>query len=63
MQRCIVALYYDAAMPDYPWPSNAPLAERTQAIVDVCQRGETLAHIAAVFEISIARIHQVIKNS
>jgi hypothetical protein len=62
MQRFIVALYYDTAMPDYPWPSNTPLAERNQAIMDTYQRGETLERIAAAFEISIARVHQIIRD-
>ncbi len=62
MQRFIVALYYDTTMPDYPWPSNIPLTERNQAIIEAYQRGETLERIAATFEISIARVHQILKN-
>ena len=62
MQRFIVALYYDTTMPEYPWPSNVPLTDRNQAIVDAYQRGETLGRIAAAFEISIARVHQILKN-
>jgi DNA-binding NarL/FixJ family response regulator len=62
MQRFIVALYYDTTMPEYPWPSNIPLTDRNQAIVDAYQRGETLERIAAAFEISIARVHQILKH-
>ncbi len=61
-QCFIVALYYDTTMPDYPWPSNIPLTERNQAIIEAYQRGETLEGIAATFEISIARVHQILKN-
>ncbi len=45
MQCFIVALYYDTTMPDYPWPSNIPLTERNQAIIEAYQRGETLEHM------------------
>ncbi len=62
MQRFIGALYYDTTMPDYPWPSNLPLTDRNQAIIAAYQRGETLERIAATFEISIARVHQILKN-
>ena len=62
MQRFIVALYYDTTMPEYPWPSNVPLTDRNQAIVDAHQRGETLERIAAAFAISIARVHQILKH-
>jgi DNA-binding NarL/FixJ family response regulator len=62
MHRFIVALYDDSEMPDYPWPSNSPLTERNQAILDCHQRGETLERIAATFEISVARVHQIITN-
>ncbi len=50
-------------MPEYPWPSNVPLTERNQVIVEAYQRGETLERIAAAFEISIARLHQIVQNS
>ncbi len=62
MQRFIVALYYDTTMPDYPWPSNIPLTDRNQAIIVAYERGETLERIAATFEISIARVHQILKS-
>ncbi len=62
--HCFIgALYYDTTMPDYPWPSNMPLAERNQAIIEAYQCGETLERIAAAFEISIARVHQILKHS
>jgi DNA-binding NarL/FixJ family response regulator len=63
MQRMIVALYYDTTMPEYPWPSNVPLTDRNQAIVDAYRRGETLERIAAAFAISIARVHQILKHT
>ena len=63
MQGFIGALYYDTPMPDYPWPSNIPLTERNQAIIEAYQRGETLERIAATFEISIARVHQILKHT
>lgn len=62
MQRFIVALYYDTTMPDYPWPSNISLTQRSQAIIEAYQGGETLERIAATFEISIVRVHQIIKS-
>jgi DNA-binding NarL/FixJ family response regulator len=63
IRHFIVALYYDTTMPEYPWPSNVPLTDRNQAIVDAYRRGETLERIAAAFEISIARVHQILKHS
>ncbi len=62
MQCFIVALYYDTTMPDYPWPSNIPLTERNQAILEAYERGETLERIAAAYGISIARVHQILKH-
>ncbi len=62
MQCFIVVLYYDTTMPDYPWPPNIPLTEGNQAIIEAYQRGETLERIAAAFEISIALVHQILKN-
>jgi DNA-directed RNA polymerase specialized sigma subunit len=62
MQRFVVALYYDTTVPEYPWPSNVPLTDRNQAIVDAYQRGETLERIAAAFAISNARVHQILKQ-
>jgi hypothetical protein len=61
MHRLLVALYYDTTMPEYPRPSNSPLHEHNQAIIDAYQQGETLECIADVFGISIARVHQIIK--
>ncbi len=55
-------LYYDTTMPEYPWPSNIPLTERNRAIIEAYERGETLERIAAAFEISIARVHQILKH-
>ena len=63
MQCFIVALYHDTFMPDYPRPSNLPLTERNQAIVAAYARGDTLERIAAAFDISIARVHQIINHS
>jgi hypothetical protein len=62
MQCFIGALYYDTTMPDYPWLSNIPLTVRNQAIIEAYQHGETLMRIAAAFEISIARVHQILKQ-
>jgi hypothetical protein len=62
MQCFIVALYYDTTMPEYPWPSNVLQTDRNQAIIEAYQRGETLERIAAAFEVSIARVHQILKN-
>ncbi len=62
MQCFIVALYYDTTMPDYPWPSNIPLTERNQAIIEAYLHGETLERIAATFQISTARVHQILKH-
>ncbi len=62
MQSFIVALYYDTSMPEYPWPLNIPLTERNQAIIKAYQHGETLERIAEAFEISIARVHQILKQ-
>jgi hypothetical protein len=64
-RRCSALLWlyiYDTTMPDYPWPSNIPLTERNQAIIEAYQHGETLERIAATFEISIARVHQILKR-
>jgi hypothetical protein len=60
MERLLVALYVETTMPEYPWPSNSPMSERNQAIMDAYRQGETLEHIATVFGISIARVHQII---
>ncbi len=62
MQCVIVALYNNATMPDYPRPSNILLTERNQVIIQAYRRGETLERIAATFEISIARVHQILKH-
>jgi len=60
MQRFVIALYYDTTMPTYPQPSNLPRTERNQAIIDAYRRGDTLEHIAVAFDISIARVHQIV---
>lgn len=58
-----VALYYKTMMPEYPWASNSPLHERNRAIIEAHRQSETLEHIAVAFGISIACVHQIIKNS
>jgi hypothetical protein len=62
MERLLFALYVERTMPEYPWPSNSPLYERNRAIIDAYRHGETLERIASAFGISIARVHQIIKN-
>jgi hypothetical protein len=60
MSQFILAMYVDTVVPQYPRPTNIKRADRNQAIKQAYQNGETLERIAALFDISIARAHQII---
>jgi DNA-binding NarL/FixJ family response regulator len=62
MQQFIHAMYLDTIAPEYPQPSNRKLTERNQAIIEAYENGETLERIAAMFDISTARAHQIVMN-
>jgi hypothetical protein len=60
MSQFILAMYVDTVAPQYPRPANVERTDRNQAIKQAYQNGETLERIAAQFDISIARAHQII---
>jgi hypothetical protein len=62
MSQFILAMYVDTAAPQYPRPINVKRTDRNQAIIEAYHNGETLERIAAMFDISIARAHQIIAH-
>jgi hypothetical protein len=62
MSQFILALYVDTVAPQYPRPTNVQRTDRNQAILEAYHNGETLERIAAMFDISIARAHQIISH-
>jgi hypothetical protein len=62
MSQFILAMYVDTVAPQYPRPTNAKRTDRNQAIIEAYHNGETLERIAAMFDISIARAHQIIAH-
>ena len=62
MSQFILAMYVDTVAPQYPRPTNAKRIDRNKAIIEANHNGETLERIAALFDISIARAHQIIAH-
>ncbi len=60
MARLVILLYRDTALPEFPINRNAPLRHRNQAIHDGYDQGETLEVLAARFNLSVQRVHQII---
>jgi Mor family transcriptional regulator len=62
MARLVSRLYRDTPRPDYPINRNAPLRQRNQAIHAGYAQGQTLEGLAARFDLSVQRVHQIIAH-
>jgi DNA-directed RNA polymerase sigma subunit (sigma70/sigma32) len=60
MARLVIMLYQDTALPEYLINRNAPLRQRNQAIDNCHKQGATLEDIAARFDLSVQRVHQIL---
>ncbi len=58
----IVRMYRNMAIPEFPINHNAPWRERNHQIILCYENGETLQAIAAKFNLSFQRVHQVIRQ-